>query len=709
MKESVAQQKRDETDAPVSLSMENGDIREVVKNLLGDLLGLNYIIDPRVQGTVSIRTARPIPRSGVFSLLETVLRGANASIVEDGPYWRVLPTSEAIRGYAKPMSGEQFSRSPMRGTSVVVYPAQHVGAKELMRLMEPFARDAANTLRIDELRNFVFISASQQEMDRLLEIAAMFDIDLLEGMSFAIAPLQSSDVKTVLADLEKVLGANNPLQGLLRVVPLERMNALLLISPQKRIVDEARRWIDRLDAGGSDAGGGQRLYVYALRYTQAEKLQPVLQAAISGRPLVAQTGVAVAPGQTSRTVNAPATPIPGQPLLSPGNPSTNTLGVATQPATQFGVPPGATGASGAASQGNALARNATIVPDKDRNSLLIVATQAEYNAIEAVIKRLDVAPKQVAIEVQIAEVTLTGEFQFGLDYYFQGKLGDAQNRMTSADGGGQSLGSGFTYIWKRSDAIKAILNLSETKSKIRTISQPTLITLENQKASFSAGTQISVRTQSSTNTTTGSVDSYQYINTGIELGVTPRVSGSSVFLDINQDLSDAGVATGGNPNPPITKRSTTTSVMVTSGDTMLLGGLFQDSGRSGSSGLPLLSSIPVLGGAFGAQAWNSNRTELVLLITPRILHSEEDTRDTVDELRKRMRLIEAFDTHASTSAAPTRGRDRRSAPEVSPGRATLSSIVDPQSDRASLRVQPPNQGPQVTDRPAVGDSRPQGN
>lgn len=634
--------------APVSLSFENGDIREIVKNLLGDLLGLNYIIDPRVQGTITIRTAQPIPRSGVIPLLETVLRGSNASLVQDGAYWRVLPSAEAVRGYAKPvLADEALQARIVRGTAVVVYPVKFVGAKELMRVIEPFARDPANTLRIDELRNFLYISAPQVETDRLLEIVAMFDVNLLEGMSFALVTLQSSDVKTAVADLDKVLGANNPFAGLLRIVPLERMNAILLISAQRSVIDEARIWVERLDAGGADAGDGQKLFVYQLKYTQAEKLQAVLQMAVSGRVNpggVTPPPAAVAPGQRPATLNSPVSPMAGQSTVQPGNTAINPSPVRANIAGN--------------SAGNAIARNATIVPDKDRNALLIVATQTEYNAIESVIRKLDMPPKQVAIEVQIAEVTLTGEFSFGLDSYFQGKLGGSQNRMTSEDGVGSLAAGLFTYTWKKTDAIKAILTLNEAKSRIRTISQPTLITLENQKATFSAGTQISVRTQSSANTTTGSTDSYQYINTGIDLNVTPRVSGKNVFLDITQDISDAGVATAGNPNPPITRRSASTSVMVTSGDTMLMGGLYQDGGRSASSGLPVLSGIPFIGGAFGSQSWNNNRTELVLLITPRVLSDETETRDAVDELRKRMGAIEELAASASTKALPTTREDK---------------------------------------------------
>ena len=648
-----------DTGAPISLSIENGDIREVVRNIIGDLLGENYIIDPRVQGTITIRTARPIPRADVLPLLETVLRTANAALVQDGAYFRVLPATDAVRGIARPVGPAEMGQAEARGHLVAMYSARYVGAKELMRLLEPFAKDPASALRIDELRNIVFLSGPRVEVNRLLDVAAMFDVDLLEGMSFALVPVKGSDVKTMVADLERVQNAaGNPFTGLLRVVPLERMNSLLLVSPQAKILQEAKQWIERLDAGGADAGNGQKLFVYALQYTQAEKLQPILQAALQGRSGTTSTipGANVAPGQTPSTLAAPVSPIPGQSIAAPGN------SFGSSAATNAVAPRAATGApasAGAVGRGDALARNAVIVADKDRNSLLIVATQSEYHAIEAVIKKLDVAPKQVAIEVQIAEVSLTGEFSFGLQSYFAGKLNSEANRLTINNGLGKIVDGAFSYTWKYGDALQAFLKASESSNRIRTLSRPNLITMENQKASFSAGTQISVRTQSSaTSGTVTTTDSYQYINTGININVTPRVSGQNVFLEIQQEISDAGVAAEGNPNPPITKRSATTSVMVASGDTMIMGGLFQEGGRSSNAGLPLVSSIPLVGGLFGGQKWQSDRTELALLITPRILESADDTRAAVDEFRRGLANIDRTEWAASTTVTPTSSKDK---------------------------------------------------
>jgi general secretion pathway protein D len=285
---------------------------------------------------------------------------------------------------------------------------------------------------------------------------------------------------------------------------------------------------------------------------------------------------------------------------------------------------------------------------------------------------LDVRPKQIAIEVQIAEVTLDNSVSLGFAANFLQKPDSAVNRLTSANGSGTLAdGGGFSYIWQNSVAgaggtasvVKAALNTLQGKSQARTIAAPILVTLDNQKVSFTNGSQISVQTQStSATTTTGNVNSFQYIDTGLTINVTPRVTGNNIFLEIEQQNSSPGEAKGDNPNPPITRNSQSTSVMVANGDTMLLGGLFLESGGLSSAGLPGISTVPVFGALFGNQKWRSARSEVVMLITPRILSTIEDTREVVDELRRKMGNIEQFlpavGTLSLPSAAPIAGQQQ---------------------------------------------------
>ena len=639
----------DDAAGPILVNFENGDIREIVRNLLGDALGEGFIIDPAVTGTVTVRTAKGLKRSDIIPTLEVLLRTVKAVLVKDGNYWRVLPEGGVNLGTVPP----RIQLKPGNGNSVVIFPVKHVGAKELEKVILPFVKAGTPAaIRTDELRNLLFFSGTEAEIRNMLEIAEMFDVNVLTGMSFLLFPLESSDVKTVVADWEKIFPATaNPFAGLLRVVPIERMNAVLLISPQRDMIIDARDWLERLDKG-SDAGGGARLYVYNVLFSQAEKLQVILQQAITGRANPA--AASVAPGQTANTLTAPISPIAGQGLVQPGNTAFTPPANVQRPVT---AAPGT-----ANNQALGLARNATVIADKDRNALLIVATPAEYAAIESAIKKLDTAPKMIAIEVQIAQVALNGAFQFGISGMFTGKPESAANRLTS-EGGVGSLNtaatatgaavSGFSYTWQGATA-KAILSTLQTTGQSRTIASPTMITLDNQKVSFTNGTQISVQTQSTiASGTTSATNSFQYINTGLTINITPRVSGNNVFLEIQQQSSTAGAVRADNPNPDITQNSQQTTVMVGNGDTMLLSGLFVDSANQGTGGLPFVSTIPILGGLFGTQSWNSSRSELVMLVTPRIMTTVEETRGVVDELRQRMNSIENLMPALGTRELPS--------------------------------------------------------
>ena len=675
----------DEEAGPITVNFENGDIREIVRNLIGDALGEGFVIDPAVTGTVTVRTAKGIKRSDIIPTLEILLRTVKAVLVKEGNYWRILPESGANLGTAAP----RMQLRPAGGNGVVILPVRHIGAKELERVMAPFAKQpATSSIRTDELRNLLFLTGTEAEIRNMLEIAEMFDVNLMSGMSFLVYPLESADVKSVAADWEKIFpAATNPFAGLLRVVPIERMNAVLLISPQRDVILEARTWLERLDKG-TDAGGGARLYVYYLQFTQAEKLQAILQQAVTGR--VNQTTTAtVAPGQTASTLSSAVSPIAGQPLITPGNTFNNPLTTTVQ--RPFVNTPGVAGAAG---QSTGLARNANVIADKDRNALLIVATPSEYAAIESAIRKLDTPPKQIAIEVQIAQIQLTGDFSFGLSGLFTGKPNAPVNRLTSANGIGTlanaAAGAAFNYTWSVGSAVKAAIDTLQTTSQFRTIASPTLITLDNQKASFVSGQQISVTTGTVTtpsslgvitaNTTT---TTQQYISTGITVNVTPRVSGNNVFLEINQQTSNAAAAAPGT-NPNIDTKSVTTTLMVPNGDTILMGGFIQDSTTKGTAGIPFVSTIPVLGGLFGTQTWDSNRSELIMLITPRIMTSIDETRSVVDDLRQSMSGIEANMPQVGTRGLPTASEARQELKE----RRAAEKI--PTEFNQSLKVLPNN-------------------
>jgi len=204
-----------------------------------------------------------IPRDALPATLETLLRMNGATMVKTGGMYMVVPQAAAVRGNVTPQLGNS-NRALPPGFSVQIVPLRYVGVREMLRLLEPFAKDA-QAVRPDELRNLLILAGTEQELKHLMDTIDMFDIDWMAGMSAGVFPLQNSDVKTVMTELEKIVGDRNtsPLTGILKIVPIERMNALLVVSPQAHYIEEVKKWIDRLDKGGE--GGGLNFYVYNLQ------------------------------------------------------------------------------------------------------------------------------------------------------------------------------------------------------------------------------------------------------------------------------------------------------------------------------------------------------------------------------------------------------------------------------------------------------------
>ena len=640
----------------VVLNFEGADLREVVKNILGDILNESYTIDASVGGQVTIRTSAGISRDALPATLETLLRMNGATMVKEAGIYKIVPSAIAVRGNITPQLGNSQRPLPP-GFSVQIVPLRYIGTREMMRILEPLAKDAT-AVRPDDLRNLLILSGTERELRHLLETIDLFDVDWIAGMSVGLFTLQNADVKAVGQELDKIVGDRNisPLTGILRIVPIERMNAILVITPQPAYLEEAKKWIQRLDQGGGD---GPRFYVYNLQNQRAEKLGPLLTQAFTGRAAPATTAAppTVAPGTPAGQIVSPPTFQQQQTTVNPPAPTINV----TTPPPQPGP---VAQAIARAAEGIGVVRNIQVVADKDNNTLLVVATPPEYQIIEQALKKLDVPARQVAMEVTIASVTLTDELNFGVEWLFKGGAPDGRGAgglftrsLPFNPGGSQNpnntglgLAQGFMYIIQNSNfpgGIQAILRLLDTYGDTKVVANPHLAALDNQKATIKAGNKIPICQQafvgSGANVATNVVTTTsQYIDTGVLLQVTPHInSGGLVTLDVQVEVSDPGaLSTDCSQAPPINTRSVQTIVNVQSGLTMVMGGLIGETSGNTSKGLPLLSRIPILGGLFGEQTLTKNRTELVMFITPRVVETEIDLKSTIEDLRRRMQQID---------------------------------------------------------------------
>lgn len=616
-----------------SLNFESADVREVAKVILGDYLKESYTVHPAVSGTVTFRTVKPIALKDLLPTLEMLLRQNNAAAVREDGLYKILPVT-AVRGSLSPQLGAVGAPLP-RGYSVVVVPLRYVGAKEMARLLDPFAPE--NTVRVDEVRNLVILAGTEREMRHLLDAIELFDVDFLAGYSVGLFPIKSADVKTLMADLDKVFGgqAQGPLAGIVRVIPIERLNALLLVTTQPKYLEVAKFWVEKLDTIGGTSGG-TRFFVYQVRNGKAENLAQLISDLFSARR-TSTTAPTLAPGARPAQIGSTTTPPqPGQ--------TTATAATTAPGATTFQLP----GAAGTTST------EVRVIADKDTNSLLILAAPADYEIIEGALKKLDVIPRQVLVEVMLAEVTLSDDLSLGLEWFIHtrnntsGQLNLGGLPSTAANVTGVPLSTPvFQLVNLAGGEVRAVLNTLGKDGRAQTLASPQIMVLDNQKAQIKVGDRISVQTQTQTGVSTGTgvLNSFQYLETGILLAVTPRInSGGQVTLDVNQEVSvpDLTTISSANPNPTVNSRSAQTTVVVSSGESIVLAGLIREDNSRGTSGIPLLSKIPILGAAFGKQTLNKRRTELVLIITPKIVSDAAQAREVTNELREKLPSLKSL-------------------------------------------------------------------
>jgi general secretion pathway protein D len=640
---------------------EDAPLADVVHVILRDILKVDYLIHSPLPGSVTLATRGDVSADQAVYLLESALQANGIVLARDSRGVYHVGKPEALSGVVSaPRLAGNGILAP--GTGTVIVPLQYIGATEMAAILRPLM-PPTSLVRVDTVRNLLVLAGSRTQAEGWLDIVATFDVDLLKGMSVGVFPLKFASVREVEDALRMMTtgvpatpGARatapaaapgqppaaaaaagaleNPMFGAIRVIPIERINSLLVVSPRAAYLDEARQWIERLDRPGVNTSESQ-LHIYPVKNGSARHLAEVLNGIFGEtRPAAAQTPApGVAPGLTP-TMGTTGTIQGSAGTLS----GVSGLGTGQAAATQSRV----TGAS-TTSQG------ARIIADELNNAVLVYSLPSEFAKIEATLKRLDLPLTQVLIEASIIEVTLGNDLQYGLQWVFTDK---ARNGLTgtgvlSTTGGGvlgQAL-AGFSYTLKNSlGEVRAVLNALAEKSLVKVISSPSLMVLDNHTAGIAVGNQQPIRTGETVTTGGNVTTSIQYKDTGVNLQVTPSVSAENVVtMSINQAVTDVGQIDTATGQRSFLQRQIISKVAVRSGETLVLGGLIRDNDTSGKSGLPLLSEIPVVGALFGTQTRNISRTELLVVITPKVVRSDLDAREVGAELRERMKSFPAND------------------------------------------------------------------
>ena len=665
----------------ISLDFAETDIREVVSQVLGGILGASYTIDPGVAGTATLRTAQPVSRAQLLPILQTLLAQNGATLVQSGGIYRVLPSSGAASAATPPGApaggAAGGGRADAGGT---VVPLRFASAEELARVLQPFV-GAGGRITADPGRNLLLISGDPLTRDVLLGLVRAFDVDQLAGQSYALLPVTSGDARDFAAALQDALrgqgggsgGGGGPgggsLAGVVRVVPMQRINAVLVVSAQRGAIDQARRVYALVERVRRQTLRGWN--VYYLQNSRSNDIAYVLQQAFTPRNVTAQpTPVgSTAPGRGTRQLNGgtsggaggmpgggTAGGIGGGGLLQGGGQPSGLGGDQSGGGLGSGQP-GAQGNAGGGQQpgsgnpllgglepgggGEAAPEAMRIVPNPQNNALLIYATPQERDTIETTLRRLDILPLQVRIDAVIAEVTLNDALQYGTQFFF--RTGEFNNVLTTAATATLASGfPGFVFAGRAATGAPLAISALQSVTDVRVLSSPQLMVLDNEPARLQVGSLVPYLTQSAQSTLTAGapiVSSVSYRETGVIMEVTPRVnSGGLVTLDIAQEVSDVdpNTTTTGINSPTFLQRTVRSRVAVQDGQTIGLAGLIRDNVTRGNSGLPWLRSVPLLGSLFSQQDNRRQRTELLVLITPRVIHDQRDARALTEDLREQV-------------------------------------------------------------------------
>lgn len=612
----------------VTLNFADTEIREVARIILGETLGLNYTVDSAVQGTVTLRTNRPIPREALLPTLETLLDDKGYGLIEEDGLYQVLALGGEGGGTVNRVALSPALRANY-GTEV--FPLRHAAAGQVQKVVTPLLGEGAQ-MTLDEPRNILIVTGSGPQRQAVAEMVAMFDTDWMAGMSFALLPVASANPALIVQELEAIFGLDEggPQAGLVRFVPIERLGIILAIARRLEDLELVRQWVGRLDRGTAE--NGRRLYVYYAQHTRVEEVVPILQNIFqqsTDSPATPRGGTSglLATGLEPVRIESPGMALPDASATT----SAGTAGFSRPRTAESGGEPE-----------RITERGIHITADEVNNAVFILATPRDYRLVEAALESIDLVPLQVLIEATIAEVTLNDELRYGVQWFLES--GDSSFTLSAVDAATPAqVFPGFSYLLNASNA-RVVLNALASVTDVNVVSSPQLMVLDNRTATLQVGDQVPVATQSAVAVSDSDapiVNEIEFRDTGVILTVTPRVNaGGTVNMDIEQEVSDVVETTSsGIDSPTIRQRRISSTVAIQSGQTIALGGLIRDGVTNNESGIPVLSDIPVLGNLFKNTTNTKNRTELLVLITPVVIRDDREALALTEQLRRRLQSV----------------------------------------------------------------------
>ncbi len=686
---------------------------------LAKRLKINYILDKRVVGTVTIHTYGEVKPVDYMPLLMTILRINQATMVKVGDLYRIVPTAAVSALPIDPVTNADPKTMPEDERMVLnLVFLKYATASEIEKLIHPFLGEGGND-SVYEPANLLLIQDNSRNMKRTMELIGMFDSDTFAGQRVRLFDVNNSRPGDLVKDLDNVFKAYSLSEknAAVHFIPVDRINTIIAVAPNPGIFTQVKAWIDKLDIPVKVTAGSVNNYVYRLKYGNAINVAMAIMALYSGNPM-ALIGMAAS---ANSSMYAAGIGMNGTGAMGGGGGmgigglgmgygggygsggygmggygmggygggyGMGGYGMGGYGAGGYGMggygagaaqtptsPLGATGAAAAAQgrtdlTGSYLGNNPSgmgmppnmphVIPNPFDNTLLIQGTAQDYEQLKSLLLQLDVAPRQVLIEAKIYEVDLTNNFAMGVESALQQKTQNptqysggpggtiGASRVLAATGGAAGLSLTTGLLVSQSKELLALITANENRSKSKLVSAPSIIATDSVAATMNVGSEDPVLTSQGIAGGVQSGGSSVFTNTvtnqssGITLSILAHVNSSGVVtMVINQQVSApiAPSASAAIQSPSFSNRSFSTQVTVQDGDMIAIGGAIQETHTESSGGIPILDRIPFIGAAFGAKNVTTDRKELIVFMTPRVIYDTTQILDATEEIKTNLKRV----------------------------------------------------------------------
>ena len=601
----------------VELNYEQADLRLVLEQL-AESLDISILIDPSIDKRISIRTSpdRPLQREDIWPLIRLLTRDAGIFLERVGDVYNARMINASLPA---DIIGPDSSAETVNSQVMQITPLTYVSTETAVEALGPLLAPEGSVSQLGS-RDLLMITASDFLLQRANELLMLIDADPFSNQGIHLYQLSNANAPEVAEELVEILELIEGASPAYQVRGIERINAILVTAPASRGFEEISRWVEILDADSQEQV--EQLFMYKVKNLDALELAETLSTVFEEED---------------------------DPLTPPNIGRSDTLNIvdtlaaeASQTATaetrQVPLTTGGTPANGAVSANLTV----KIVADEATNSLLIRSTARDYRQLLTTISQLDVVPLQVMVNAVIAQITLTDDTRFGVDWSrVAGNTLNPISSSTTTDFAPNLNGLMFTRGFIDGSArVDATLEAIAQNNEVRLLARPSLTVGNNQEGEIQIGAEVPVEAGESISAGGLSTTNIQYRDTGIGLLITPQINEDGVVnLIINQTLRSVdNSASGINNNPVFNNQEITTTVVVKNGDNIVLGGLIQTDTEALNTGVPLLNRVPGLGNLFSYQQDNQERRELFIVLRPEVINLNDQAGPQYSDILDRFDL-----------------------------------------------------------------------